>query len=106
MTTTQDKVRAFVEAHALGATAETRLLDLLAELGELAKEALIGDDYGEQAFTATEGWADELGDVYFSLVCLANETGVDLEAALAGALAKYEARLAAHGDAGSGGQDA
>jgi hypothetical protein len=37
-----------------------------------------------------------------SLICLANTTGVDLEAALDGALDKYRGRLTFGDDAGSG----
>jgi NTP pyrophosphatase (non-canonical NTP hydrolase) len=98
----QRSVRDFVAAHGLEASAEVRLLDLLSELGELAKEALEASDYGRQAFAPTPDWQGELGDALFSLVCLANETGVDMEQALHGALRKYERRLAARGDAGSG----
>lgn len=36
-----------------------------------------------------------MGDVFFSLICAANATGVDLEEALRKALAKYRARIAA-----------
>jgi NTP pyrophosphatase (non-canonical NTP hydrolase) len=98
----QRSVRGFVEAHGLEASAEVRLLDLLSEVGELAKEALKVSEYGHRAFTPTPDWQDELGDALFSLFCLANETGVDVEQALHGALQKYERRLAAGGDAGSG----
>ena len=37
-----------------------------------------------------------------SFVCLANDTGVDLETALDGALGKYRERLALGDDVGSG----
>ncbi|MBM3948711.1 MAG: hypothetical protein FJ312_05630, partial [SAR202 cluster bacterium] len=53
-------------------------------------------------FRVTGAWGSEMGDVLYSLVCLANATGTDLGAALRDAMAKYEARLATKGDAGSG----
>jgi lincosamide nucleotidyltransferase len=98
----QRSVAAFVAAHALEVPVSARLLDLVSEVGELAKEALKGSEYGRAPFTGTEGWAAELGDALFSLACVANSTGVNLNAALEAALAKYELRLATRGDAGSG----
>ena len=79
-----------------------RLIDLFSEIGEVAKETLKGSDYGKAGFNQTKAWAEELGDVFFSLVCLANSTGVDLEKALEDVLTKYEMRLDEKGEAGSG----
>jgi NTP pyrophosphatase (non-canonical NTP hydrolase) len=56
---------------------------LMEEVGEVAR--IISRKYGEQSFKATEtgeNLADELADVLFVLICLANQTGIDLEAAL------------------------
>ena len=98
----QGSVAAFVEEYGLEAPVHARALDLVSEVGELAKEILEGTDYGSAPFEAPEGWTGELGDSLFALVCLANSTGVDLEAALNAALEKYRERLALGGDAGSG----
>ncbi len=98
----QEFVAAFVEEHGLEAPVYARALDLASEVGELAKEILEGTGYGRAPFEAPEGWTGELGDALFALVCLANSTGVDLEAALVGTLEKYRERLALGGDAGSG----
>ncbi|MFP4345243.1 MAG: MazG nucleotide pyrophosphohydrolase domain-containing protein [Anaerolineales bacterium] len=98
----QRSVAAFVAAHALEVPVSARLLDLVSEVGELAKEALKGSEYGCGPFTGTEGWAAELGDALFSLACVANSTDVNLNAALEAMLAKYEIRLATRGDAGNG----
>lgn len=98
----QERVAAFSDMHGLRAGAEARLLDLVSEVGEVAKEALAATRYGEEPFHAREQWREELADVFFSLIALANATGVDLDAALEGALAKYRDRLARRGDAGSG----
>jgi NTP pyrophosphatase (non-canonical NTP hydrolase) len=100
----QKAVAEFVKKHRLEASVEAQLIDLLSEMGELAKEALKGSDYGKAPFTQTPAWEEELADAFFSLVCLANSTDVDLEEALGDALAKYEARLSEKGDAGSGDQ--
>jgi NTP pyrophosphatase (non-canonical NTP hydrolase) len=98
----QKSVAKFVKKHGLESSVETRLIDLFSEIGELSKEALKGSDYGETTFTQTEAWEEELADAFFSLVCLANSTGVNLEKALEDVLAKYETRLKEKGDAGSG----
>lgn len=67
----------------------TNLAVLMEEVGELAR--IISRTYGEQSFKrdgAAPGLADELADVLFVLVCIANQTGVDLEAAVAANLRK------------------
>lgn len=97
----QARVAGFVAAHHLASDAQSRILDLMSEAGELAKEMLKGTNYGSGAFEANDAWRDELGDVFFSLICLANQTDVDLEQALAGALVKYESRLTRYSSAGS-----
>ena len=91
----------FVEAHALEAPPAIRLLDLVSEAGEVAKELLTGTRYGREEFRPGAAWTEELADLFFALVCVANSTGVNLESALDDALAKYDARLAQQGDAGS-----
>lgn len=60
---------------------------LMEEVGEVAR--LMARLYGEQSFkteeqaaTAKEDLADEIADVMFVLICLANQTGVDLTAAM------------------------
>ncbi len=59
---------------------------LMEEVGEVAR--LMARLYGEQSFKKTEdaanaqaNLADEMADVLFVLICLANQTGVDLSAA-------------------------
>ena len=89
----QQEVAEFVSQYELAAPVEARLLDLLSELGEVAKEALRGNDYGRRTFEPTEEWSAELGDALFSLLCLANSTGVELAAALESTLEKYRQRL-------------
>ena len=50
--------------------------------------------YGDQSFKAGErdNLADEMADVLWVLVCLANQTGVDLTAAVEANFAKKTAR--------------
>lgn len=61
----------------------TNLAQLMEEVGELAR--VISRTYGEQSFKDSDRGkhlADEMADVLFVLICLANQTGVDLETAL------------------------
>ncbi len=70
---------------------------LMEEVGEMAR--LMARIYGEQSFkksenaaTAHDDLADEMADVLFVLICLANQTGVDLTEALQKNLAKKTGR--------------
>lgn len=60
----------------------TNMAVLTEEVGELAR--IIARKYGDQSFKAGEkesDIADELADVLWVVICLANQTGVDLEKA-------------------------
>ncbi|MFZ0546198.1 MAG: nucleotide pyrophosphohydrolase [Candidatus Promineifilaceae bacterium] len=60
----------------------TNMAVLTEEVGEVAR--LMSRIYGDQSFKKTEeayDLGDELADVFFVLVCIANQTGVDLTAA-------------------------
>src|SRR6478736_5041463 len=61
----------------------TNLGILMEEVGELSR--LMVRKYGEQSFKESDKnkeLADEMADVLWVLICLANQTGVDLTAAL------------------------
>lgn len=61
----------------------TNMTILTEEVGEVAR--LMSRKYGEQSFKEGEEEADlgdELADVLFVLMCIANQTGVDLTEAL------------------------
>lgn len=60
----------------------TNMAILTEEVGELAR--VISRKYGDQSFKAgeKENLADEMADVLWVLLCLANQTGVDLTQAL------------------------
>lgn len=60
----------------------TNMACLTEEVGELAR--VMARKYGEQSFKAGEPTdpADEMADVLWVLLCLANQTGVDLTEAL------------------------
>ncbi len=61
----------------------TNLGILMEEVGELSR--IMVRKYGEQSFKESDkgkDLADEMADVLWVLMCLANQTGVDLAAAL------------------------
>ncbi len=61
----------------------TNMAMLTEEVGEVAR--IIARKYGEQSFKESDKnkeLSDELADVLFVLICLANQTGIDLTAAL------------------------
>ena len=97
----QAEVARFVDAHELETSETARMLDIVSEVGELAKEILQGSDYGAGSVALKATWPLEMGDTLFALICLANITEVSLKQALAQAMAKYRARLEATGEAGS-----
>ncbi|MFW5781328.1 MAG: nucleotide pyrophosphohydrolase [Bacteroidota bacterium] len=66
----------------------TNLALLVEEVGELSR--VMARLYGEQSFKKNEDsqLEDELADILFVLICLANQTGIDLEKAFARNLQK------------------
>jgi len=72
----------------------TNMAILTEEVGEVAR--IIARSYGEQsksiADNRPEDLADELADVLFVVICLANQTGIDLEKAFTKNLKKKTAR--------------
>ncbi len=61
----------------------TNLAQLIEEVGEVAR--ILSRSVGEQSFKPGETpgeLSDELADVLFVTICLANQSGIDLEAAL------------------------
>jgi NTP pyrophosphatase (non-canonical NTP hydrolase) len=71
----------------------TNMAILVEEVGEVAR--IMARRYGDQSFKAAEetyDLADELADVLFVLMCIANQTGIDLTDAIHKNLAKKTAR--------------
>ena len=61
----------------------TNMAILTEEVGELAR--IIARKYGEQSFKESDkdkDLGDEMADIMWVLICLANQTGIDLTAAL------------------------
>ena len=88
----QDKVKNFCEQHDLSTSSEVRFLDIVSELGELAKEILLQSDYGKKTIDRSARLEEEVGDTIFSLIALSNSFDIDMEVALDKVLKKYELR--------------
>ena len=66
---------------------------LMEEVGEVAR--IMARKYGEQSFKKSDeevNLADEMADVMFVLICLANQTGINLTEALEKNLEKKSIR--------------
>lgn len=71
----------------------TNMAMLTEEVGEVAR--VVARTYGEQSFKKSDkgkDLAEELADVMFVLVCLANQTGVDLQKAFVNNIEKKTKR--------------
>lgn len=100
MPTNQEKVEKFIEEHDMEATTSFRLIDVVAEIGEIASDAAKSSKYGmeEENLEVKE---DEVGDALFSLLSLASALDIDANKALEKSLDKYSTRIDETGDAGS-----
>ncbi len=80
----QNTVDKWIKTHGVRYFSElTNMVILTEEVGELAR--VMARTYGEQSFKETDkakSLSDEMADVLWVLLCLANQTGVDLETAL------------------------
>ena len=79
----QEKVDQWIQTHGVRYFDElTNMAQLTEEVGEVAR--IIARRYGEQSEKESDKSKDlgeELADVIFVAICLANQTGVDLQAA-------------------------
>ena len=89
----QERVDAWIREYGVRYFSElTNMACLTEEVGELVR--VMARKYGDQSFKAgeKENLADEMADVLWVLVCLANQTGVDLTAAMEANFAKKTSR--------------
>ena len=71
----------------------TNMVILSEEVGELAR--IIARKYGDQSFKKSDecfDMADEMADILWILICLANQTGTDLTLALENNFKKKDLR--------------
>lgn len=97
----QEQVDIFMNQYSLNIKPEYRAMDIAAEFGEVAKQILKQTNYGEKEIKRTENLELELGDLYFSLIALANTLNIDLDLALDRVVDKYKERIEGSGDPGS-----
>lgn len=80
----QQTVDTWIATHGVRYFSElTNMAILTEEVGEVAR--IMARQYGEQSFKASDTdkqLADELADVLFVVICIANQTGIDLTDAL------------------------
>lgn len=80
----QQQVDAWIRTYGVRYFSElTNMAILTEEVGELAR--IMARTYGDQSFKKSDlskNLADEMADVLWVLICLANQTGIDLEEAL------------------------
>ena len=89
----QERVDEWIKTYGVRYFSElTNMAVLTEEVGELAR--VMARRYGDQSFKKgeKENLADEMADVLWVLVCLANQTGVDLTAAVEANFAKKTTR--------------
>lgn len=90
----QSQVDNWIKTHGVRYFSElTNTAVLMEEVGELAR--IMARTYGDQSFKKEElkkDLGDEMADVLFVLICLANQTGVNLEEAFAKNLEKKTLR--------------
>ncbi len=91
---TQSAVDAWIKTHGVRYFNElTNTAILMEEVGEVAR--IMSRKYGEQSFKESDKEKkldDELADVLFVLICIANQTGVDLTEAFKKNLEKKTSR--------------
>lgn len=89
----QDRVDQWIKTYGVRYFNElTNMAILTEEVGELAR--VIARKYGEQSFKEGENQdvSEEMADVLWVLICLANQTGVDLTQALEASIEKKTIR--------------
>jgi len=83
LTEAQEKVDDWIQKYGVRYFNElTNTAILMEEVGEVAR--IMSRKYGEQSNKNNEGaleLSNELADVFFVLICIANQTGVDLDKA-------------------------
>ena len=90
----QEKVDAWINTTGVRYFSElTNMVILSEEVGELAR--IIARKYGDQSFKKSDeayDMADEMADILWVLMCLANQTGIDLTEALENNFKKKDLR--------------
>jgi len=90
----QNKVDEWIKTYGVRYFSElTNMTILIEEVGELAR--IMARTYGDQSFKKSDleaNMADEMADVLWVLICLANQTGINLTEAFINNLKKKTLR--------------
>jgi len=89
----QDEVDQWIRTYGVKYFSElTNMAILTEEVGELSR--IMARKFGDQSFKSgeSEDLGDEMADILWVLLCLANQTGVDLTAALSKNIEKKTSR--------------
>lgn len=97
----QTRASEFARNRSLDRSATVYALDVMSEMGEVAKEILLATDYGSRPPQFGRDLEAELGDLLYSVCMLATSSGVDLELAFSKTLEKYNKRWQSTGKLGS-----
>lgn len=89
----QEKAINFAYKHNITCDVESKILDLVSELGILSKKILKVTNYGKENFVTTPEIEDQVGEAYLVFLELANEIGVNLEDSLKRAVERNELKL-------------
>ena len=86
----QEKVDQWISQYGVRYFSElTNMALMTEEVGELAR--IVARKYGEQSFKESDlekSLGEEMADILFVLICMANQTGINLEEALIKSLEK------------------
>ncbi len=97
----QVRANEFTQKRNLQRPTSVYALDVISEMGEVAKEILLATDYGARQPQFGPDLEAELGDLLYSVCMLASSSGVDLESAFSMSLDKYNRRWQATANLGS-----
>lgn len=92
MSELQERVARSADLADLHATAPTLLLELQSLLGALATTVTADTDRGRRPFRPGPEWAPRLGELAYGVLLLADQTGVDVSAAVEVTAAHLERR--------------
>lgn len=89
----QEKVKNFCNDFNLDSGVEFKVLDLISEVGEFSKEVLKATDYGKEKVDSNDELKMEIGDIFYSLITIANSLDLNLDEALDEVLEHNKKRL-------------
>lgn len=97
----QKRIKKYCEENNLESPPLYRLLDVMSELGEVSKEVLEISKYGRKPIQCNENLKSEIGDLFYSLITLANSFDIDLEDCLNISFEKLKKRMKEKGSPSS-----